>query len=88
MPIYNSEETPEEIVGIKVVYKIKYLGFIIDNQRDCFNTYRTELINKVQNLSNLVPSIKSRSSNNMIIGNVIGRMWHSLQHCMELMGWN
>ena len=34
--IYNCKSNIEEIEGIKVVNKIKYLGLFIDNKRDMF----------------------------------------------------
>ena len=34
--IFNMKEQPEQIEGIKVVDKIKYLGIEIDNKRNYF----------------------------------------------------
>ena len=38
--IFNMKEQPEQIEGIKVVDRIKYLGIEIDNKRNYFKTQR------------------------------------------------
>ena len=47
--MYNNKENIEEIDGIKVVNKIKYLGLTIDNEKDIFKSQKIEIMDKVGN---------------------------------------
>ena len=42
--VFNNKINIEEIDGIRVVNKIKYLGLILDNKRDLFKTQRENMI--------------------------------------------
>ena len=51
--IFNMKEQPEQIEGIKVVDRIKYLGIEIDNKRNYFKTQRIKIIEKARKLANM-----------------------------------
>ena len=46
--IFNMKEQPEQIEGIKVVDRIKYLGIEIDNKRNYFKTQRIKILEKAR----------------------------------------
>ena len=66
--IYNCKENIEEIDGIKVVKKIKYLGFFLDNKRDLFQTQREEMLSRAHILANKTYLIINKCCNNILIG--------------------
>ena len=66
--IYNMKEKPEVIEGIKVVSTIKYLGIKLDDKRNMFKTYKTEMMNKASKLANLTYSVIEKSCNKVLIG--------------------
>ena len=66
--IYNHNEKIEEIEGIKVVNKIKYLGLFLDNKRDLFKTQRLAMLEKAHNLANLTYRAINKSCNKVLIG--------------------
>ena len=43
----------KEIEGIQVVEKIKYLGIIIDNKKELFQSHKEEVIKKATFYSNM-----------------------------------
>ena len=45
--VYNSKEDIEEIEGIQVTDKIKYLGIIIDNKKELFQSHKEAVIKKL-----------------------------------------
>ena len=45
--VFNSKEDIKEIEGIQVVDKIKYLGIIIDNKKELFQSHKEEVIKKL-----------------------------------------
>ena len=66
--VFNRRENFDEIKNIKTVESLKYLGVIINNQKDCFTVHKENLINKAQKLANLMPAVTRRSSNRLLIG--------------------
>lgn len=71
----NKEQQPEEIEGIHVTSKIKYLGVTISNTRNCFKEHKEMMIKKARRFANTTYSIISKSCNKMLIGKTF---WKSL----------
>ena len=51
--VYNSKEDIEEIEGIQVTDKIKYLGIIIDNKKELFQSHKEAVIKKLDFILNI-----------------------------------
>ena len=66
--IYNTGEAPDNIEGIRTVNEIKYLGITIENKRDIFGKYKTQMIGKAQKMANLTYSVIGKSCNKLLIG--------------------
>lgn len=66
--IYNLNEKPENIEGIKTVEEINYLGITVENKRDIFRKQKKEMIEKAQRLANLTFSVIGKSCNKLLIG--------------------
>ena len=49
IPIFNMEDKPEEIEGIKVTESIKYLGIEIEGKKNMFKKQRKNMIKKQKN---------------------------------------
>ena len=62
------KEQPEQIEGIKVVDRIKYLGFEIDNKRNYFKTQRIKILEKARKLANMTCAVIEKSCNKLLIG--------------------
>ena len=69
------KEQPEEINGIQVVQKIKYLGIDIDNKRNYFKTQKETIIQKARKMANITYSIIEKSCNKLLIGKTF---WKSI----------
>ena len=81
--LYNVNEKIEEIEGIKVTDKMKYLGVNINNQKNCFREHKEEILKKAQRMANLTYSVISKSCNKMLIGKTY---WKSVVMPMLLHG--
>ena len=46
--MYGGKEEYEQIGGIEVVEKFKYLGIIIDNSRDIFKIQKEDIIKRTK----------------------------------------
>ena len=68
--IFNKKEDFNELMGIKVVDQIKYLGVTIINKRNIFSKYIEEKIAKAKRLERITYSIIEKSCNRMTIGKV------------------
>ena len=66
--IFNMKEQPEQIEGIKVVDRIKYLGIEIDNKRNYFKTQRIKILEKARKLANMTYAVIEKSCNKLLIG--------------------
>ena len=66
--IYNNNEGIEDVVGIKVVHNIKYLGLIVNDGQDIFRDQKEEMTNKASRFSNLTYSVIAKSYNKMRMG--------------------
>lgn len=66
--IFNEEQQPENIEGIKVATNITYLGIKITNTRRCFTEFKKDRIMRTSKLSNAMYSIIARSCNRLMIG--------------------
>ena len=42
--VYNNNENIQEIDGIKVVNKIKYIGLMVDNEKDLFKSQKIDIL--------------------------------------------
>ena len=73
----------EEIEGIKVTDKIKYLGININNIKNCFKDHKEEILKKAQRMANLTYSVIHKSCNKMLIGKTY---WKSVVMPMLLHG--
>merc|ERR1712240_985564 len=66
--VYNNKENIEEIDGIKVVNKTKYLGLTIDNERDIFKSQKMDLMDRAGKAASRTYSVIKISLNKMLIG--------------------
>ena len=66
--MFNSKEDIKEIEGIQVVDKIKYLGIIIDNKKELFQSHKEEVIKKAKFYSNMMYHVTGKSVNRMLVG--------------------
>lgn len=81
--LFNTTEEIEEIEGIKVTDKIKYLGININNTKNCFKVHKEEIMKKAQRMANLTYSVIHKSCNKMLIGKTY---WKSVVMPMLLHG--
>ena len=65
--IMNMKEQPEQIEGIKMVNRIKYLGIGIDNKRNYFKTQKIKIIEKARKLANMTYAVIKKSCNKLLI---------------------
>ena len=82
---YNVKDPPEDIEGIKITDKIKYLGTTISNKRNCFKDHKEQTIAKAYKLSNQTASVAARSCNRLLVGKIFwkGVALPSLLHSTE-----
>ena len=66
--VYNSKEDIKEIEGIEVVDKIKYLGIIIDNKKELFQSHKEKVIEKAKTYANMTHYVTGKCVNRMLIG--------------------
>ena len=66
--IFNMEDKPEEIEGIKVTESIKYLGIEIEGKKNMFKKQRKSMIEKAEKLSNMTYSVIAKSCHKLLIG--------------------
>ena len=66
--VFNSKEDIKEIEGIQVVDKIKYLGIIIDNKKELFQSHKEEVIKKATLYSNMTYHVTGKCVNRMLVG--------------------
>ena len=66
--VFNSKEDIKEIEGIQVVDKIKYLGIIIDNKKELFQSHKEEVIKKAKFYSNMMYHVTGKCVNRMLVG--------------------
>ena len=66
--VYNSKEDIEEIEGIQVTDKIKYLGIIIDNKKELFQSHKEAVIEKAKFYANMMYHVTGKCVNRMLIG--------------------
>ena len=65
---FNMKKQPEQIEGIKMVDRIKYLGIEIDNKRNYFKTQRIKILEKARKLANMTYAVIEKSCNKLLIG--------------------
>ena len=78
-------EKPNEIAGIKVHDKMKYLGITINDKRNIFKIQRELIIEKATKMPNLTYSVVVRSCARLMIGKVY---WKGIVLPMILYGTN
>ena len=66
--VYNSKEEIKEIEGIQVTDKIKYLGIIIDNKKELFQSHKVAVIEKAKFYANMMYHVTGKCVNRMLIG--------------------
>ena len=66
--VYNSKEDIKEIEGIQVTEKIKYLGIIIDNKKELFQSHKEAVIEKAVFYANMMHHVTGKSVNRMLVG--------------------
>lgn len=72
--LFNSTENLNEINDIKHIDKIKYLGVVINNKRQCLNKYKKDKIKSAKHMENTTYSVIHRSSNKLLIGKIFGNL--------------
>ena len=72
--LFNSTENRNEINDIKHIDKIKYLGVVINNKRQCLNKYKNDKIKLAKHMENTTYSVIHRSSNKLLIGKIFGNL--------------
>ena len=88
--IFNIKDQPQEIEGISVTDKIKYLGVSIDNKKNLFKSHRKEILNKAQKMANMTYSeysVTEKSVNKILIGKTYWKnlVLPSLLHATAIM---
>ena len=73
--IFNNKDKEENICGINVVSKIKYLGIFIDDKKKCFNSHKDKVIEDAIKFSNQLYSVLGNAVNRLLIGKTF---WKSL----------
>lgn len=73
--IYNAEQVPESVEGIRVTDKIQYLAHTITNKKDIFKEQKENMNSKAQNLANMTYSVIAKSCHNITIGKAY---WNSV----------
>ena len=66
--IFRMKDQPENIASIDVVKRMKYLGIVVNNTRNCFKFHKKEIIKKARKMANMTFSIIEKSSNKLMIG--------------------
>ena len=62
------KEKPQEIAGIKVNDKLKYLGITINDNRNFFKEQKKIMLEKALRMANMTYSIIARSCSRLLIG--------------------
>ena len=73
--IFNNKFKEQNIGGIDVVDKIKYLGIFINDKKKCFNSHKEKVIEDAIKFSNQLYSVLGNAVNRLLIGKVF---WKSL----------
>ena len=73
--VFNAREVPEEVAGVQVVDSIKYLGCMIDGNRNMFKTQKEKVMKKVKVMANMTYTVVEKSVCRMLIGKTY---WKSL----------
>ena len=66
--IFNMPEKPENIKGISVRDRIKYLGITINDKKNCFQVQKEEMFSKARRLANMTYNVIEKSCSRMLIG--------------------
>lgn len=66
--IFNMENKPENIGGISVGDRIKYLGIIVNDKKNCFQMQKEEMFRKARRLANMTYNVIEKSCSRMLIG--------------------
>ena len=66
--IYGGKENCKEVGGIEVVQNLKYLGLIINNERDIYRLQKEKIEKEMKKYELLTYSTLSKCCNRMIIG--------------------
>ena len=66
--IFNMKEKPSQIMNIKVSDNIKYLGIIINDNRNCFKKHKEKMMEKASQLANITQSVIGKSCSKILIG--------------------
>lgn len=66
--IFNKKDKPQEIAGIKVADRIKYLGLTINDSKNCFKIQKEQIIGKARKCANMAYSVVARSCSRLLIG--------------------
>ena len=66
--IYNEKNKPENIRGIAVMEKMKYLGVIINDKVECFKEHKNDKITLCKKMANMTYSVTARACNKLLIG--------------------
>ena len=66
--VYNSNENIKEIEGIQVTEKIRYLGIIIDNKKDLFESHRQDVLKRAKIFLSLMHKVLGKCVNRMLVG--------------------
>ena len=79
--VYGDKANYEEIGGIKVVKSLKYLGLMIDDEKDIFKTQKGKIENELKKFENMTYSIISKCCNKLLIGKTY---WQECRLCHHL----
>ena len=66
--IFNREEQPSSVGGIKVEKEFRYLGLEIENRRDLFRGQREKMVRETRKMGKLAYSVMARACNRIEIG--------------------
>ena len=66
--IFNAKDRPEKIFDFPIVKQIKYLGLLIDDKRNCFDSQKKRIDNNAHKYLSQMFSILGNCCNRMLIG--------------------
>ena len=88
--VYNSNENIKEIEGIKVTEKIKYLGVIIENKKELFESHKKDVMTRARIFNNMMYLVTGKCVNRMLMGKTYWKnlVLPSLLHGTGIMTFN
>lgn len=81
--IFNMQDKPQEIAGIRASKTVKYLGITLNDSRNMFKEHKRLMVEKAMKMANITYSVVARSCARMLIGKTY---WKSIALPVVLYG--